>query len=193
MTAVAVPNDLRAWVQEQCEAALPGRRATLLAEADDGYVWGEWTGAGLALNEDVPGLEAARRLRSTTLHWLRVFAPEYELRAWKSDVEFRHTKWTGDDAASEALLVERDYLLVGGHIASGAKLPGHRTVHRHPTLDTVFTVLRGPALELQAPPGDWTQSRRPCLRTYLTHRRDARTGQWFLQHTRFVQLTARQP
>lgn len=193
-TDIVWPENLRRWVESVCLERFPDTQATLLAEADDGYVWGAWTGTALALNEDIDGLKCARRLRSVTLHWLRVFSPLGEVRAWRHGKSLR-TRFDGGEStdATGTLAIERAYALVGSLNAASSRLPGHRTVLTHPVHGVSFTVLRGVALETHAPPGDWGRDQQPWLVTRDLHLRDPPSGQWLLESTRFVELTGEKP
>jgi CRISPR-associated protein (TIGR03984 family) len=81
----------------------------LLAQADDGIVWGRWTPEGWVLSsvcfpDDSPPLRAA------TLQQVRLFGAPGELHLWRTDGSWRGRLLTDND---EDDFIVRNYLLWG--------------------------------------------------------------------------------
>lgn len=183
-------------------------RATLLATADDGVCWGSWEDTRLELATEaltpwlkrldpdaVPGNRplVGALLRPQTLQHLRLFAPEGELRVWRSSRRNAQDQlsltllatWVaeGRDAPKPEHLWKRQTLRYG---LIGAELGKQtRTVLKEGP--GTFTLLRGLAGALQAVPGCWDGARGPALSTAVYYA-PSPEGQLLVQETRWLCL-----
>lgn len=82
VTEAEIPTDLRGWLAEQ------RKRATLLAHADDGLIWGRVADGQTHLAHDAfPDISP--QLRPETLWQLWLFAPDSELFLWRDGGHWR--------------------------------------------------------------------------------------------------------
>ncbi len=119
ITAVSAP-ELAEWFAEQATADM----ALLLAQADDGVIWGQVTGGKLNLAGDVIP-EVKVLLRPATLQQARLFGPAGELLLWRDNGKFRVRRIAdGAETPNNALPLEA-YWLWGTQVirsAGGFKL-----------------------------------------------------------------------
>jgi CRISPR-associated protein (TIGR03984 family) len=162
-------------------AAAAGRlqEGVLLGTADDGVLWGRLHEGRLVMSRDATDIGAL--LRRETVQALRLFGPEGELRLWRRGGGL-HLAW-GQQGPGEGAALDEEHPLLGAR----AKREEVETQGAH---GVTFSILRGTAGEVHAPPVFWRGGRQqPQLkvRHYLT--RSASSMMWRLAHTRWMALT----
>lgn len=173
----------------------------LLGTADDGVIWGRLadgkvvTSAALTIPEPLHrqiGSQVGAKLRRSTLQSLRVFCEARELRVWRTPEGLRAV-WVEESAEDEGPKVaclDDEHPLLGSEGNPG----------RPPQLQldgTVFSILRGRAGEVHAPPIPYPPTGTLVLRVrnyYHLHDPlfpqipEHKTPTWQLRDTRWLSL-----
>jgi hypothetical protein len=147
----AEPSDLRFWIGTALEEArFPD--AFILGLADDGYIWGLWLGNQIFDSWSSTGGISGAQIKTATIQWLRCFNGAAELRVWRRGNALCQMKSKeSPDADPSSLVFEESYPLVGSHLESKDRW----TIPIPVDAEKGFTLMRGRAGEMHAPPVIW--------------------------------------
>ncbi len=203
---VEATTDLRESMIQMASRPFPDADAWILGTADDGVIWGRLHKGQLVTSADltVPagsqqgiGARVGAQLRRSTLQSLRVFCLQGELRLWRSTAGLRAVVVTEQNgpAHQDAARLDDEHPLLGAH-----KKPGEVAQLSHAASGLVFSILRGRAGEVHAPPIAWSGGS-PYPRLLVRHyyrlqepqfadlQQPIQTPTWQLVDTRWLSVT----
>ncbi len=141
--------DLKPWLEEQAQTH--GLR-WLLANLDNGIIWGEWREGRLHLSSEAFG-RSELRLDPAILQQARLFSEQGELRIWQGATGLQ-AQLCCDGVGTESAWIDEEYLLWGTAVGASANgftelIEGAQGISHSPPLSVAPTAKRRAKLRVR--------------------------------------------